>query len=61
LTKDEQDRLVENIVDHLKDATDFIQERAIKNFSMVDASFGQRLRSGVDKFNGSAKSKSANL
>jgi catalase len=61
LSKDEQTRLVENIVDHLKDATDFIQDRAIKNFSMVDSSFGQRLRDGVNKFKSSVKGKSANL
>jgi len=80
LSKQDQDHLVENIVDHLKDAADFIQvifvsinlfsrnlsfvstqDRAIKNFSMVDSGFGQRLRDGVNKFKSSVKSKSANL
>ncbi|XP_059468972.1 catalase [Neocloeon triangulifer] len=60
LNADERTRLVDNIVDHLKDAADFIQDRAIKNFSQVDATFGQRLRDGVNKFNSTSR-QSANL
>lgn len=48
LDKDAKERLVANIVGHLKDATDFIQERTVKNFSQVDASFGQKLAEGLN-------------
>ncbi|XP_065348193.1 catalase-like [Cloeon dipterum] len=60
LNADERTRLVNNIVDHLKDAADFIQDRAIKNFAQVDATFGKRLREGVDKHKSSSR-RSANL
>lgn len=50
LKPDERERLVENIVGHLKDAADFIQERAVKNFSQVDAEFGRKLREGLSKY-----------
>ncbi|XP_067013712.2 catalase [Anabrus simplex] len=49
LNEDERTRLVENIVGHLKDAADFIQERTVKNFSQVDAEFGRRLTEGLRK------------
>lgn len=49
LKPEERDRLVQNIVDHLKDAADFIQERTVKNFSQVDAEFGRRLTEGLRK------------
>lgn len=38
-----QNRLVQNIAGHIKDASDFIQERAIKNFTQVDSDFGRKL------------------
>lgn len=40
-------RLVENISAHLITAEDFIQERAIKNFSEVSPDFGQKLRDAL--------------
>lgn len=43
-------RLVDNIVDHLKGAAGFIQERAVKNFTLVDPEFGSRLRSGLSEY-----------
>ncbi|XP_065211704.1 peroxisomal catalase 1-like [Planococcus citri] len=49
LSVDERERLVQNIVDHLKEADDFIQERAVTNFSMVDDEFGSKLREGLQK------------
>ncbi|KAJ9595714.1 hypothetical protein L9F63_013127, partial [Diploptera punctata] len=49
LKPEERERLVQNIVGHLKDATDFIQERAVKNFSQVDAEFGRKLTEGLRK------------
>lgn len=46
-SKEEQNRLIENIVGSLKDAADFIQDRVVKNFTQVDASLGQRLTEGL--------------
>jgi catalase len=40
-------RLINNIVGHLSAASQFIQERAVKNFSNVDADFGKRLAEGL--------------
>uniref|UniRef100_A0A182YQA8 Catalase n=1 Tax=Anopheles stephensi TaxID=30069 RepID=A0A182YQA8_ANOST len=40
-------RLVNNIVGHLKNASLFLQERAVKNFAMVDADFGRQLSEGL--------------
>ncbi|KAL3275580.1 hypothetical protein HHI36_020335 [Cryptolaemus montrouzieri] len=57
LTKEQQDRLVNNIVGHLKGASDFIQLRAVKNFSQVDDSFGKRIADGLQV----QKRKQANL
>ncbi|XP_013782139.1 catalase-like isoform X1 [Limulus polyphemus] len=48
LKPDERDRLVKNIVNHLKDAQEFIQERAVKNFSQVDPECGRRIKEGLD-------------
>ncbi|XP_069688460.1 catalase-like [Periplaneta americana] len=49
LKPEERERLVENIVDHVKGAADFIQERTVKNFSQVDAEFGKKLAEGLRK------------
>ncbi|XP_037908348.1 catalase isoform X3 [Hermetia illucens] len=43
LNAEQKDRLVRNIAGHLKDASTFIQERAVKNFSQVSADLGNRL------------------
>ncbi len=43
-----------NIAGHLVNAKDFIQERAINNFTQVSAEFGQQLRDAI-KLNKSAK------
>lgn len=45
--------LVANIAGHMKDAKNFIQERAINNFAQVDADFGQRLRKAVNAYKSS--------
>lgn len=42
-----QERLISNICGHLKDAADFIQERAVKNFTQVDPTFGKRVAEGL--------------
>lgn len=47
-------RLVSNIAGHVVNAQEFIQERAIKNFSQVSADFGQQLREAI-KLNKTAK------
>ncbi|KAG8321152.1 hypothetical protein J6590_052531 [Homalodisca vitripennis] len=49
LTEDERTRLVNNIVNHLKDAENFLQDRAVKMFSQVDINFGQRVAEGLRK------------
>jgi catalase len=46
-----RNRLVENIAGHIKGAKDFIQDRAVKNFSQVDPEFGRRLRKAIDEHN----------
>jgi catalase len=38
-----RNRLVANIADHLRNASEFIQERAVKNFAKVNCSFGKEL------------------
>lgn len=40
-------RLINNIVGHLRNASPFLQERAVKNFAMVDADFGRQLTEGL--------------
>jgi len=40
-------RLVENIAGHLVNAKQFIQDRAVKNFSQVDPEFGRRLETAL--------------
>uniref|UniRef100_A0A6M2DT65 Catalase n=1 Tax=Xenopsylla cheopis TaxID=163159 RepID=A0A6M2DT65_XENCH len=47
LTPEERQRLVENIVGHLRNAAPFIQQRAVKNFSQVNADFGRQLEQGL--------------
>ena len=42
-------RLVHNISGHLKDAADFIQQRAVRNFAQVDAEFGRRLSEALEQ------------
>jgi catalase len=41
-------RMVANISGHLKDAQQFIQDRAVSNFSQVDRQMGTRLRKALD-------------
>ncbi|XP_046606982.1 catalase isoform X1 [Neodiprion virginianus] len=60
LTKEERQRLVDNIVGHVKNASNFIIERAVKNFTQVDANFGKMLIEGLNKV-GKLKGFSANL
>lgn len=40
-------RLVSNIANHLGDALEFIQERAVHNFAQVSQDFGQKLEKAL--------------
>lgn len=48
LSEAERKRLVANIAGHLIDASPFIQERAVKNFTQVSADFGKQLQVALD-------------
>ena len=50
LTEEERTRLVENIAGHLKDAQEFIQKRAVENFSKADSEYGARIAELLQKF-----------
>ncbi|EEZ97738.1 catalase [Tribolium castaneum] len=47
LKEDEKERLVDNIVNWLKNAADFLQERAIRNFANVDEEFARKIRERI--------------
>merc|ERR1712179_271026 len=48
LTKEERFRLCDNIASHLCAAQEFLQERAIKNFSAADPAFGKQIKDLID-------------
>ncbi len=50
LNEHERSRLVNNIAGHLKDAAEFIQRRAVRNFSQVDKDFGGRIAKLLEKY-----------
>ncbi|KAJ9586128.1 hypothetical protein L9F63_020227, partial [Diploptera punctata] len=56
LKPDERERMVQNIVNNLKDAADFIQDRTVKMFSEVDPEFGFMLSDGLSKLANNDKS-----
>lgn len=58
-----KERLVQNMVASLRNASTFIVERAVRNFAQVDANLSQRLTDGLRKcgININALGKSANL
>nr|URH29257.1 catalase [Riptortus pedestris]BAN20321.1 catalase [Riptortus pedestris] len=56
LREEERKRLIENIAGNLKDAADFIQDRAVKNFSRVDSEFGKRIQESLKQQAVTAKS-----
>lgn len=47
LNAEEKKRLVKNIAGHLRNASRFIQERAVNNFAQVHKDFGDQLRSAL--------------
>lgn len=51
-------RLVANIADHLMNALEFIQDRAVSNFAQVNADFGRQLKQALgDRRRGGRRSK----
>jgi len=49
LNEAERERLVQNIAGHVCGASDFIQKRAIDNFSKVNPEFGRRLQEKLNQ------------
>lgn len=49
LSEPERERLVNNVAGHLKNAQEFLQERAIANFTRVHPDYGQRVRFALKK------------
>ncbi|XP_012254211.2 catalase [Athalia rosae] len=60
LSPAEKQRLVSNMVGNLQHASNFIIERAVRNFAQVDADLGKQLIQGLNKL-GKLKGFSANL
>ncbi len=56
LKEDEKARLIENISGHLINAADFLQDRAVANFTKCDENYGRRLREALDKLKNQNKS-----
>jgi catalase len=48
LSKDERERLTENIAGHMKDAQEFIQKRAVGNFAKADPEYGRMIQEKLD-------------
>ncbi|GFY38002.1 catalase [Trichonephila inaurata madagascariensis] len=57
LDDDQRTRLVENIAGNLVEAQDFIQERAVKNFSQADPEYGRRVKEELNKLKAQRVSK----
>ena len=50
LNEQEKSRLVANIAGHMKDAQEFIQKRAVRNFASADPEYGRRIQVLLDKY-----------
>jgi len=62
LTSEERKRLAANIAGHLKNAQEFIQQRAIKQFSQAHPEYGRMIRQELEAQKSSAlRFASANL
>ncbi len=48
LNDKERANLIENMSTHLINAAEFIQERAVNNFTKCDADYGRRLKEALD-------------
>ena len=49
MSEEERDRLTSNIAGHLSKAQEFIQKRAVRNFSQADPDYGRRIQEKLDK------------
>ena len=49
LNAEQKTRLVQNIAGHLSKAQEFIQKRAVRNFSQADPEYGRRIQEILDK------------
>ncbi|GFV13635.1 catalase [Trichonephila clavipes] len=49
LTEAERGRLIQNLASNLVNAQEFLQERALRNFTQVDDDFGKRLKKELEK------------
>ena len=56
LTEEDKRHLILNMSGHLKDAQDFIQKRAVENFSKCDPEYGRRLQQALDEHKRGAQS-----
>ena len=59
LNEKEKQRLVENIAGHLKDALEFIQRRAVSNFSQADPEYGRRISELLEEYRREGKAPSS--
>merc|ERR1719316_695154 len=55
LNDEEKFRLCDNIASHLCNAQEFLQERAIKNFSAADRNYGRKIQELIDTKYGKKK------
>lgn len=55
LTEDDKKHLILNMSSHMKDAQEFIQKRAVANFSKCDPEYGRRLQEALDQFKKSSQ------
>lgn len=46
-TKEEQDELISNLVDALKQCREDIQQRMVHHFTLADAEYGRRVAEGI--------------
>ncbi|KAG7165968.1 Catalase-like [Homarus americanus] len=61
LNEEERHDLVENIANHLINAQEFLQERAIKNFSQACPEYGAGIRTVLNKLKSQAASKNTSI
>lgn len=59
LNEEERQRLVNNIAGHLVNAQEFLQERAIKNFSQACPEYGAGIRSALNRIKAAQSSNSS--
>ncbi|XP_078582866.1 catalase-like [Branchiostoma floridae x Branchiostoma japonicum] len=51
LSEYDREHLVDNLASHMTAAQEFLQKRAVKNFSQCDPEYGRRLQEKLDKYN----------